>query len=90
MGFLCNCDSFFQNMQYISTNGSPNSVDELVREQTHGNEHRTKTINFKALLVSSITMSFEFFHFSVRHVFVTRVLLGFALLVLMEEKISPC
>lgn len=51
---VCNCGSFFQNMQYTSTNGSPISIDELLREQIHGNEQRMKTINFETLLVSSI------------------------------------
>lgn len=54
---ICNRVIFIQNMQYISTNGSLSNVAELARVQTHGNEHRKKPINFKALPDSS-TMFF--------------------------------
>lgn len=52
--------------------------------QTHGNEHRKKPINFKALLVSSVL-----WFFSVLHIDVTRALLAFGFLFLSKVKVSP-
>lgn len=53
-------------MHCTSINVSLSNVAELARVQTHGNEHRKKPINFKALPASSIVS-----HYSVLHIDMT-------------------
>lgn len=79
-------------MQHTSTNGSPSNIAELAWVQTHGNEHRKKPINFKALLFSNVLcwlyFCFVFVFSPVVHINVTRALLTSGFLFLNKIKVS--